>query len=89
MVEIKLFCDTGQVETTLPKTDGQDLRDNIRTKIEKLCPGCKHWTPQRVQELEEESGSVIHLQQLIVDRARFKGGEYKLVLAMCSPVTKS
>ncbi len=34
-------------------------------------------------------GRVNQLEQLLVDLARFKGGEHKLVVGMCTPITKS
>ncbi|HPR99628.1 MAG TPA: hypothetical protein PLU63_02300 [Candidatus Woesebacteria bacterium] len=33
-------------------------------------------------------GRVNQLEQLLVDLARFKGGEHKLVVGMCTPITK-
>lgn len=33
-------------------------------------------------------GRVNQLEQLLVDRARFRGGEHKLVVGMCTPITK-
>lgn len=34
-------------------------------------------------------GRMNQLEQLLIDLARFKGGEHKLVVGMCTPIAKS
>lgn len=75
MAEIKLYCEIGQAEATISVEADADLRDNVDGHRVKPCNGCKKWTGTN------------QLDQLLVDKARFKGGEHKLIVGMCTPTT--
>ena len=97
---ISLFCDVGQVQATVLVQAGADLRDNVDGYVMYPCQGCKKWSAEKIKQVEREvkeewgdrsgirDGRVNQLEQLLVDRARFKGGESKLVVGMCSPITR-
>ncbi|MBI5356309.1 hypothetical protein HZB78_01715 [Candidatus Collierbacteria bacterium] len=100
MAEVfSLYCDVGQTEATVLVEVGADLRDNVDCFVTEPCKGCKKWSAEKIGKVEAElkeewgdrsgirDGRANQLEQLLVDRARFKGGEHKLVVAMCSPIT--
>ena len=105
---LSLFCDTGEVQATVMVEASADLRDNVTSFVETPCPGCKHWSVEKVRRTEAEiraetlaqfgsdgdgvtgirDGRANQLEQLLVDRARFRDGEHKLIVGMCTPITK-
>ncbi len=96
---ISLYCDVGQTEATVLVEADADLRDYVEGYVTKPCKGYKKWSVEKIKKVEAEvkeewgdrsgirDGRVNQLEQLLVDRARFKGGEHKLVVRMCSPIT--
>ena len=96
---ISLYCDVGKIEATILVEADADLRDNIDGFVEKPCEGCKKWSVEKIRKVEAElkeewgdrsgirDGRANQLEQKLVDRARFKGGEHKLVVDMCTPIT--
>ena len=73
MREIKLYCEIDQTEATITVRNNTDLRDNVDGYRVKPCNGCKKWDGRS------------KLEQLLVNKARFVGGEHKLVVGICSP----
>lgn len=97
---LKLYCDVGQTEAMIFVEADADLRDNVDGYVTKPCKGCKKWSAEKIKKVEDEvkeewgdqsgirDGRANQLEQLLVDRARFKGGEHKLVVGMCTPITE-
>jgi len=96
---IKLYCDVGQTEASVLVASDADLRDNVDAYVTEPCKGCKKWSVGKIKKSRQEvkaewgdqsgirDGRTNQLEQLLVDRARFKGGEHKLVVGMCTPIT--
>lgn len=94
-----LFCDVGQVQATVLVEAGADLRDNVDGYVTEPCRGCRKWTTDKIKKVEREvkaewgdqsgirDGRANQLEQLLVDKARFKGGKHQLVVGMCTPIT--
>ena len=74
MAEIKLYCEIGQAEATISVGAGADLRDNVDGYRVKPCNGCKKWIETK------------QLEQLLVDKARFRDGDHQLIVGTCTPV---
>jgi len=96
---INLYCGVGKTEATILVATDADLRDNVKGFVTEPCKGCKHWSGEKIRKVETElkeewgdcsgirNGRLNQLKQLLVDRARFRGGEHKLVVGMCTPIT--
>ena len=95
---INLFCGVGKTTATILVPAGEELHDNTDGFVENSCSGCREWPPEKIKDIESEleaewgkqSGvredRAYQLQQLLVDRPRFKGGKSKIVVAYCIPV---
>jgi len=97
----KLPCTVSGTQAEVLVPAGDSLVDNVEGFVTAPCNGCGHWSAEEISRIERElkaefgeqsgirDGRVDQLQQLLVDRSRFKGGEHQLVVAICSPIDKS
>jgi len=92
-----LYCDVGKTMATIFTEDGE-IKDGVQGYITKPCEGCTKWTSQDILNVEQKatdehggdypSDRINRLGQLLVDRARFKGGDSIIVISLCSPFRK-
>ncbi len=90
-----LYCDIGKT-TAIIFVNGGELVDNAEGYVTAPCKGCGRWSPTKIRRVEKEvkeeygeeaqSDRVNQLEQQLVDRARFKGGESKIIVGVCTPL---
>lgn len=95
----RLYCNVSGTEAEVDIGKNTEPFDRCRSFVHAICDGCTCWTPALIRfaqlDLEAAYGpgssdidpERTHLlEQLIVDAARFRGGQKNLMVAVCTPI---
>ncbi len=93
---MSLYCDVGKTTATI-FVNGGELVDNAEGYVTTPCNGCVRWSLPKIRKVEKEvyeeygeesqADRINQLEQQLVDQSRFKGGESKIIVGLCSPVS--